>query len=184
MVAELRELAAGIRPAVLTEAGPVAAVHTLLEQTPIPVYFPAAEIPRMDISRESTAYFVVTEALTNALKHARADQVRIEFDVEGDRLHVDVTDNGIGGADIGGGSGLRDLRDRVRALDGELTVCGAPGSGTTVSAVIPLAKQPGEALRERVHIAGPPGGHVLAVLHDESGALVVEPVAGEATALK
>jgi hypothetical protein len=95
-----------------------------------------------------------------------------------------VTDNGIGGADIGGGSGLRNLRDRVRALDGELTVCGAPGSGTTVSTVIPLAKQPGEALRKRVHIAGPPGGHVLAVLHDESGALVVEPVAGEAAALE
>jgi signal transduction histidine kinase len=72
-VAELRELAAGIRPAILTEAGPVAAVRTLLERTPIPVDFPAAEIPRMDISRESTAYFVVTEALTNALKHARAD---------------------------------------------------------------------------------------------------------------
>jgi signal transduction histidine kinase len=139
-VVDLRELAAGIRPAILTEAGPVAAVRALLERTPIPVDFPPAEIARMDTTRESTAYFVVTEALTNALKHARADRIRVEFHVEGDQLHIDVADNGIGGADISDGSGLRNLRDRVRALDGELTVYGAPGSGTTVSAVIPLAK--------------------------------------------
>jgi signal transduction histidine kinase len=139
-VAELRQFAAGIRPPILSEAGPVAAVRTLLERAPIPVDLTADDLPRMDTTTESTAYFVVTEALTNTLKHARANKVLIDFRLEEDRLHVDVTDNGIGGADIDGGSGLRNLRDRVRALGGELTVWCAPGSGTTVSAEMPLSK--------------------------------------------
>jgi signal transduction histidine kinase len=137
-VTELRELAAGIRPAILSEAGPVIAVRALLERTPIEVDFPATDIPRLDATTEATVYFVVTEALTNTLKYAGADKVRIDFHLDDGRLHVDVTDNGSGGADIGGGSGLHNLRDRVRALNGELTVQSAFGSGTTVSASIPL----------------------------------------------
>jgi signal transduction histidine kinase len=92
----------------------------------------------MDATTESTAYFVVTEALTNTLKHAEANKVLIDFRIEDGTLSAEVADNGVGGVDIDGGSGLRNLRDRVRALGGEFTVRGASGSGTTVSATIPL----------------------------------------------
>jgi signal transduction histidine kinase len=139
-VTELRELAAGIRPAILAEAGPVAAVRALLERAPIEVDFAAADIPRLDTTTESTAYFVVTEALTNTLKYAGADKVRIDFHLDERRLLIDVTDNGIGGADIDHGSGLHSLRDRVRALSGDLTVQSGFGCGTTVSAWMPLPR--------------------------------------------
>jgi len=139
-VDDLRRLAAGIRPPILTEAGPIAAVRALLERTPIPVDFTAENVPRLDATTESTAYFVVTEAVTNTLKHARANKILIDFRVCDGTLRVEVTDNGAGGVDIDSGSGLRTLRDRVRALGGELTMSGATGSGTTVSATIPLAR--------------------------------------------
>lgn len=137
-VTELRELARGLRPAILTEAGLIPAVRSLLDRVPLTVDLAGADVPRLSGAVEATAYFVVSEAVTNALKHAQADEVRVGIRVEDDVLRVDVHDDGTGTADIGGGSGLHGLRDRVRALGGELTVVSEPASGTTVSAVIPL----------------------------------------------
>ncbi|MEV6906679.1 sensor histidine kinase [Amycolatopsis sp. NPDC051071] len=137
-VTELRELARGLRPAILTEAGLIPAVRSLLARIPLAVALVSADVPRLSGPVEATAYFVVTEAVTNALKHAQAREVRVSIGVEEDGLRVAVHDDGTGKADIDGGSGLHGLRDRVRALGGELTVLGEPGSGSTVSAVIPL----------------------------------------------
>ncbi|WET83115.1 sensor histidine kinase [Amycolatopsis sp. QT-25] len=137
-ITELRELARGLRPAILTEAGLMPAVRSLLDRVPLAVDLTGADVPRLSGAVEATAYFVVSEAVTNALKHARAREVRVDIRVEEEGLRVAVHDDGTGTADIDGGSGLHSLRDRVRALGGELTVAGEPGSGTTVSAVIPL----------------------------------------------
>ena len=144
---ELRELARGIRPAILTEAGLVAAVRSLVDRIPITVELTVGEVPRLDAAVEATAYFVTSEAVTNALKHAQADQVRITITIDEPELRVEVADEGVGGAEIEGGSGLSGLRDRVRALGGELTVTSLKGvdgaaHGTVVSAVIPLERVP------------------------------------------
>jgi signal transduction histidine kinase len=94
-------------------------------------------VPRLDAAVEATAYFVTSEALTNALKHARTDRADVRIEVTGARLRVEVTDAGVGGAAAEGGTGLAGLRDRVQALGGELDVTSGP-AGTTVTAVIPL----------------------------------------------
>ncbi|MEU0531522.1 sensor histidine kinase [Amycolatopsis tolypomycina] len=137
-ITELRELARGIRPAILTEAGLVPAVRSLADRIPMEVALTVGTVPRLDAAVEATAYFVTSEALTNALKHARTDRADVRIEVAGAELRVAVTDAGVGGADVEGGTGLAGLRDRVQALGGELDVAGGPG-GTTVTAVIPLA---------------------------------------------
>ncbi|GAA4529606.1 sensor histidine kinase [Amycolatopsis samaneae] len=139
-ITELRELARGIRPAILTEAGLVAAVRSLLDRTPVPVELTVDEVPRLDAAVEATAYFLTSEALTNALKHAKADQVRVLIAVEGEGLRVEVADDGVGGAEVDGGTGLAGLRDRVRALGGDLYVHSHQGAGTCVSTTIPLLR--------------------------------------------
>jgi signal transduction histidine kinase len=141
-ITELRELARGIRPAILTEAGLVAAVRSLADRIPVDVALSVGEVPRLDAAVEATAYFVTSEALTNALKHAQTDHVAVRIAVAGAELRVEVTDTGVGGADVEGGTGLAGLRDRVQALGGELEVSGGTG-GTTVRAVIPLGEAPG-----------------------------------------
>jgi signal transduction histidine kinase len=88
---------------------------------------------------ESTAYFVVSEALTNVTKHARATAAAVDIVRNGNRLYIEVNDNGIGGADPATGSGLRGLRDRVDALDGELSVSSPPGGPTTLRVELPCA---------------------------------------------
>ncbi len=140
---ELRELARGIRPAILTEAGLVAAVRSLVDRIPITVELSVSEVPRVDAAVEATAYFVTSEAVTNALKHAQTDRVLVTISIGEPGLRVEVADEGVGGAEIDGGSGLSGLRDRVRALGGELTVSSLKRGndqtcGTLVSAVIPL----------------------------------------------
>ncbi|MEV6826174.1 histidine kinase [Amycolatopsis sp. NPDC051102] len=135
-ITELRELARGIRPAILTEAGLVAAVRSLADRSPMEVALAVGAVPRLDAAVEATAYFVTSEALTNALKHARTERADVRIAVTGAGLRIEVTDAGVGGADVGG-SGLAGLRDRVQALGGELCVTSGPG-GTTVAAVIPL----------------------------------------------
>jgi signal transduction histidine kinase len=146
-MAELRELARGIHPAILTDAGLVPAVRELAQRTPQPVDVdvPTA-LPRLAAAVEASAYFVVAEALTNALKHAEAEQIRVTMEHGHEQLRVEIVDDGVGGADgadlcavSAGGSGLRGLRDRVTALGGELVVRSAPGEGTSVTAVIPAA---------------------------------------------
>ncbi len=134
---ELRALARGIHPAILTEEGLTPALATLARRAPLPVeltVYPG----RLPTHLEATAYFVAGEALANVVKHARASRVVIEVTRTNGRVAIDVTDDGVGGADAGG-TGLRGLRDRVEALDGRLRVESPLGGGTRVTAAIPCA---------------------------------------------
>jgi signal transduction histidine kinase len=135
---ELRELAHGIHPALLTAHGLAAAVEALADRAPLPVdiEIPEERYPR---SVESAAYFVAAEALTNVAKYARASMARIMTTRTADALVLAIEDDGVGGATSVPGSGLSGLVDRVAALDGTLTVDSPPGGGTRIRAEIPLA---------------------------------------------
>ena len=139
-LAELRVLAQGIHPAVLTEAGLLPALRALAARSPNPVELHESPVPPLRPPVEATAYYVAAEAVTNALKHAAADTIRIEVWHDDGGLHVVVTDDGAGGADMAAGSGLLGLRDRVSAVDGTLTVHSPPGGGTFVHAVLPVSQ--------------------------------------------
>jgi signal transduction histidine kinase len=136
--AELRELARGIHPAVLTERGLAAAVEALGTRAPVPVE--VVEVPRERLapSLEATAYFTVAEALTNVAKYAGATHATVRIAQVDSELVVEVADDGVGGADAANGSGLSGLADRVGASDGTLSVSSPPGRGTTIRAVVPL----------------------------------------------
>jgi signal transduction histidine kinase len=136
---ELRELARGLHPPVLTDRGLVAALEALARRSPLPVSVEAEVTDRAPPSAEAAAYFVVSEALTNVVRHAQAEHALVRVDRTDGRLQVEVHDDGRGGADAAGGSGLRGLSDRVAALDGSLQVESRPGGGTVVRAVIPVA---------------------------------------------
>jgi signal transduction histidine kinase len=137
-VRELRELARGIHPAVLSEAGLVPALRALAARSPQPVRVADVTLPRLPTPVEATAYYVAAEAVTNALKHAGATTISIDVRRDGDTLCLEVTDDGAGGADLAAGTGLLGLRDRASALGGELVVRSASGAGTTVRVVLPL----------------------------------------------
>jgi signal transduction histidine kinase len=135
-IGEVRDLAHGLHPTILTERGLAAAVDSLAERAPIPVR--ANVLPqRVEREAEVAAYFIVAETVTNAVKHAAATEVRVEASLQADRLSVTVADNGRGGADPAGGSGLQGLIDRVVAVGGSLTIDSPPGGGTTLRALIP-----------------------------------------------
>ncbi|WP_311446668.1 ATP-binding protein, partial [Frankia nepalensis] len=136
-IAQLRELARGIHPAILTDAGLVAAVDALVDRLPVDVRLLAGEVPRLSGAVEASAYFVVAEAVTNALRHAQAGLVIVEIRHDAGRLRAAVTDDGVGGADLTAGTGLLGLRDRLVALGGTLTVDSPAGRGTTVAAELP-----------------------------------------------
>jgi signal transduction histidine kinase len=136
---ELRGLAAGIRPAILSDAGLGAALESLAENAPVPVTLRTAVDRRLPDQVEAAAYFAVCEALTNAAKHAHATQVSVTARLDGDRLLVEVSDDGAGGAEFGGGTGLNGLVDRITALDGHLTLDSPEGSGTRVEFELPCA---------------------------------------------
>jgi signal transduction histidine kinase len=136
--AELRELARGIHPAVLTERGLVPAIEALAERAPVPVDIVAAPVERLSPTVEITAYFTVSEALTNVAKYARASQATVRLEREHGTLVVEIRDDGIGGARSGAGSGLSGLADRVGALDGRLEIVSPPGDGTVVRAILPV----------------------------------------------
>jgi signal transduction histidine kinase len=136
---ELRELARGIHPAVLTEHGLGAALRSLAERSPVPVTIVDAPTRRYPASAEAAAYFLVSEALANAAKHARASRVVVRVAGEDERVLVDVSDDGVGGADPSRGSGLRGLADRVYALDGRLELESQAGRGTRLHVEIPCA---------------------------------------------
>jgi signal transduction histidine kinase len=136
-LSELRELARGIHPAILTEDGLEAAVRSLAERAPIPVTVKAHAIGRLNAPVEATAYFVISEALTNAAKHSGASQMKIGLDRLLRQLAVVVEDDGVGGADPGRGSGLVGLSDRVAALGGTFTLSSPHGGGTRISVHIP-----------------------------------------------
>jgi len=134
---ELRELARGIHPAVLTDRGLSAALQSLAERAPIPVELTTLE-RRLPEPIEAAAYYVVSEAITNVVKHACATSVDVRLAAPDGHLVIEVADDGVGGADPGGGSGLRGLADRVAVLDGRLDVQSPPGGGTRVVAEFPL----------------------------------------------
>jgi signal transduction histidine kinase len=138
-LAELRELTQGIRPAILVERGLAAALDDLSRRAALPVRLDVALSGRLPEQVEGAAYFVASEALANAAKHSHASEVRLAAFREGPLLVLAVSDDGIGGAGAGGGSGLRGLADRVEALGGRLTVSSPPGRGTTLRAEIPCA---------------------------------------------
>jgi signal transduction histidine kinase len=140
-LSELRELARGIHPAVLTDRGLEPALQALASRAPMPVTVDAAA-DRLPSPVESAAYFVVSEALTNVAKYARATQATVAVRRENSHVVVDVTDDGIGGADAAQGSGLRGLADRVAALDGTLSLDSPAGRGTHVHAEIPFGPSP------------------------------------------
>jgi signal transduction histidine kinase len=134
---ELRELARGIHPAILTERGLAPALDGLVSRAPVPVTLQADTEERLPGPVESAAYFVVSEALANVAKYARATHATVRVRRENGRVSVDVTDDGVGGADAARGSGLRGLADRVAALDGTLSLDSPPGDGTRLHAEIP-----------------------------------------------
>jgi signal transduction histidine kinase len=138
-LAELRELTQGIRPAILVERGLAAALDDLSRRAALPVRIAVSVTGRLPGQIEDGAYFVVSEALANAAKHSHASEVRLAAAEEKGLLVLEVSDDGIGGAVAGGGSGLRGLADRVEALGGRLTVSSPPGRGTTVHVEIPCA---------------------------------------------
>ena len=143
-VVELRDLAAGIHPAVLAQRGLDAALEALATRSPVPVEFSTELGGRLPSAAETAAYFVVAESLTNVAKYAQATHARVDVRRAGDELVVEVRDDGVGGAVLDGGSGLRGLADRVGALDGTLEVESAPGAGTLVRARVPLRSAPDE----------------------------------------
>jgi signal transduction histidine kinase len=136
---EMRELARGIHPRILSSGGLGPALRTLARRLPIPVTVDMTTDARLPENVEVTAYYVASEALTNVAKHARASQVRMTVDADDRSVSLSVCDDGTGGADPRRGSGLVGLHDRVAALGGELTVQSEPGAGTVLTAQIPIA---------------------------------------------
>jgi signal transduction histidine kinase len=133
---ELRELAHGILPAVLTRGGLRAGVDAVVTRVDVPI---AVDVPaeRFPAETEASAYFIVAEALTNVVKHSHADSAEVRVSVQDGMLHVEVRDDGIGGADPDG-HGLLGMTDRVTALGGRLRVDSPAGGGTLVAATLPL----------------------------------------------
>jgi signal transduction histidine kinase len=134
---ELRELARGIHPAVLSDRGLEPAIEALAARTPVPVEWAIELEERLPEPVEAAAYYVVAEALTNAAKHAGASMVSVRVDREDGLARIEVVDDGVGGAGTDGGSGLRGLVDRVEALGGRLALHSPVGQGTKVRAEIP-----------------------------------------------
>ena len=126
-LAELRELTHGINPPLLTERGLPAALDELCRRAALPTHLQLTLDRRLPDQIETAAYFIASEALTNAAKHSHGTEVRVTASDDGQRLTVEVADDGIGGASTTGGSGLRGLADRVEALGGRFTVSSPPG---------------------------------------------------------
>ena len=136
-LSELRDLARGIHPSVLTDRGLEAALEALSKRAPVPVDLDLAIPDRVDLAIEAAAYFVVSEAVTNAAKHAQAQSLNVAVAATDGNLVVTVADDGVGGADTSRGSGLSGLADRVEALGGRLEIASPHGEGTRISARLP-----------------------------------------------
>jgi signal transduction histidine kinase len=137
-IKELRELARGIHPAILTEAGLGAAMTALAERSVVPATVGSLPDRRLPAGVEATAYFVVSEALANIAKYAGATKASVAADLDGSTLRVEVGDDGVGGADSSRGTGLRGLQDRVAAIGGRLAIDSPAGQGTLLVAEIPI----------------------------------------------
>jgi signal transduction histidine kinase len=138
-IAELRELARGIHPTLLRDEGLTPAVEALARRAPIPVTVESTVANRLPDPVELAAYFVVSEALTNVVKHASATVARVLLELDKTELQVTVTDDGVGGAQVTPGSGLAGLRDRLDALEARLSIESDTGRGTIVRAVFACA---------------------------------------------
>jgi signal transduction histidine kinase/CHASE3 domain sensor protein len=138
-VDELREVARGIHPAILSEGGLVAAVKAVARRTSVPVVLDLHVETRLPASIEVAAYYSVAEALTNAAKYANASVIELTVVLRDARLFVVIRDDGVGGADPSRGSGLIGLIDRIEAVDGRLTVISPPGRGTTLQMELPVS---------------------------------------------
>jgi signal transduction histidine kinase len=136
---ELRDFARGIHPAMLAEGGLRPALRTLARRSAVPVDLDVRTRGRLPEQVEVAAYYVVSEALANAAKHAQASRVTVQVEAVGDLLRIGVRDDGVGGAHFGRGSGLVGLKDRVDALGGRITLQSEPGAGTSLSIELPLA---------------------------------------------
>lgn len=137
---ELRELASGIHPAILTDLGLAPAIRAIAARASVPILLQDLPFGRLDSTVEATAYYVVAEAVANAQKYAGAAVVSISAAVSGSTLHVNVTDNGRGGATERIGAGLQGLRDRVEAIGGTFRLLSPPGVGTAIDAVLPVSR--------------------------------------------
>jgi len=135
---EVREIARGIHPAVLSEGGLAPALRALARRSAVPVKLTVSASGRLAERIEVTAYYVVSELLTNAVKHARASVARVAVEQTDETLSLSVRDDGIGGADPARGSGLVGLRDRVDAIGGTFVIQSRAGAGTTVLVSLPL----------------------------------------------
>jgi signal transduction histidine kinase len=148
--AELREFARGVHPAALVEGGLVAALAELAERSPVPIEVTAPS-GRLPAAAEAAAYFVCSEALANIAKYAQASRASVRLETGEGVLVVEVADDGVGGADPAGGSGLRGLVDRVEALGGRLGIDSPPGRGTRLTVELPLAEATGRVSTPRRH---------------------------------
>jgi signal transduction histidine kinase len=135
---DLRELAHGIHPAILTDHGLAPALRSLAERSAVPVEIDLDGTRRLPAQVEAAMYYLVAESLTNIAKHARASSVAVRVKRENGSAVIEISDDGIGGADPLQGSGLRGLIDRIEALDGRLTLVSPPGEGTTLTAALPV----------------------------------------------
>ena len=135
---ELRELARGIHPVILSEGGLGPALKALARRSAVPVELEVDVLTRLPERVEVASYFVVSEALANTAKHARASVAHVDVETVGNLLHVSIRDDGLGGANPAGGSGLIGLTDRVQALGGTLTMLSPPGGGTTMRVELPV----------------------------------------------
>jgi len=138
VVEDLREIARGIHPAILSEGGLGPALRTLARRAAVPVELEVPALGRLPEPVEVAAYYVVSEALTNATRHGRASVVRVAAGQRDGCLHLSIRDDGVGGADPADGSGLIGLRDRAEALGGSLEVSSPPGEGTLIGVQLPL----------------------------------------------
>jgi signal transduction histidine kinase len=154
VLADLREIARGLHPAVLADSGLAPALKTLVRRSAVPVHLDIQVDRRLPEPVEIAVYYTVAEALTNAAKHADATAVNIEVGAADGVLNVRIRDNGRGGADFGDGSGLAGLKDRAEALGGHLILHSAPGEGTILEITLPLDESGAPEL--------PPGAEGLA----------------------
>jgi PAS domain S-box-containing protein len=141
-LAELRELARGLHPAILSRHGLGRAVDALASRLPIPMELEAPDDERLPDHIEATAYYIVSEALANIAKHAQATHARVSIVQDGGVLRLEVADDGRGGADPGAGTGLLGLRDRAEAAGGMLSIASPPGRGTVITALLPVGPTP------------------------------------------
>jgi signal transduction histidine kinase len=134
----LRDFARGVHPASLTQDGLGPALDELADRSAVPIELDVRTNGRLPEPIEVAAYYIVSEALTNVVKHGHASKASVEVEADGDRLRLGIRDDGVGGADLGGGSGLVGLRDRVEALGGAITLRSEPGAGTSLAVDLPL----------------------------------------------